>query len=408
MNRSSLSAGPAIAALLLLLQACGGDSSSAGPDGVTVTDSAGVRIVENSGDGTWTDGEAWTAEEVFRVGGIDAETDAMFGQIVSVDVDDEGRVYVADQQARQVSVFSDDGTLLRTVGQPGSGPGEIGQMFMGMFERDGEVWTIDLGGQGVQRFGLEGEFLGNTPVNVMSGIPIRMDEIESGVLAQRRAMGADGAMGATGDAVTTIGAETTDTITVLPIGQTVTMSGGEAQMVMLAPEPIWDVADDGSWVEGMQQQYRFEVYDADGRLDRVVIRDVEPQPVTEGVERVIRRALRDQMQAMGAPAEAMEPMLQQMQFADTMPMVAQLLLEGDGHLWVQKTGDIAELADDENFDLQSLGLPMWDIFDAEGVYLGQLALPQRFQPLRLIDGVLWGIELDDLDVQSVVGMRVVR
>jgi len=235
-----------------------------------------------------------------------------------------------------------------------------------------------------------------------------MDETDSGVIAQRRAMGADGTMGTTGDAVTTIGAGAGDTITVLPIGQTVTMSGGEARMVMLAPEPIWDVAEDGSWVEGMQQRYRFEVFDADGQLDRVIVRDVQPQPVTEGVERLVRDALRDQMRAMGAPAEAMEPVLRQMEFADTMPVVAQLILESDGHLWVQQTGDISELAEDENFDLQSLGLPAWDIFDPDGVYLGRLELPQRFQPVRLIDGVLWGIQRDDLDVQSVVGMRVVR
>ncbi|HKK92577.1 MAG TPA: hypothetical protein VJ925_04050, partial [Longimicrobiales bacterium] len=111
MNRSSLPAGTLIAGLLLALQACGGDSGTAGPEGVTVTDSAGVRIVENTGDGTWDSGEAWGVEEMFRVGGMDADTDAMFGQIVSVDVDDMGRVYVADQQARRISVFSDEGTF---------------------------------------------------------------------------------------------------------------------------------------------------------------------------------------------------------------------------------------------------------------------------------------------------------
>ncbi len=409
MNRFSLPAGTLIAGLLLTLQACGGDSGSAGPDGVTVTDSAGVRIVENTGDGAWSDGEAWGVEEVFRVGGIDAGTDAMFGQIISVDVDDAGRVYVADQQARKVSVFGEDGALVSSFGQAGSGPGEIGPMFMGMFERGGEVWTIDPASQGIQRFSVDGEFLGATPFNIMQGVPIRMDEVGNSVIAQRRSMGTDGAsMGTEGDPVTTVGAETTDTIMVLPAGETISMQGGMPEFSFFAPEPLWDAADDGSTVQGINDSYRFEIRDADGSLTRIVSRDVEGQPVTPGVERAVLDLMRDQMTQAGAPAEMLQPILEQATFAETFPPVAQVLLEANGHLWVQRTSDLSDFADDEDIDIQDLGAPRWDVFDPDGVFLGQIELPGAFQPLRMIDGVLWGLDRDDLDVASVVGMRVVR
>jgi hypothetical protein len=55
-----------------------------------------------------------------------------------------------------------------------------------------------------------------------------------------------------------------------------------------------------------------------------------------------------------------------------------------------------------------MGSNEWDVFDAEGRYLGVLAFPLRFQPIREVDGVIWGVERDEFDVQSVVGYRVLR
>jgi len=408
MNRGSLPLGFTVATLLLVLQACGGEAGPDGPGDVAVTDSAGIRIVDNTGDGVWSDGESWGVDEIFRVGGIDAETDAMFGQIISVDVDDRGRVFVADQQARRVSVFDADGALLSTVGQPGSGPGEIGPMFMGMFERGGEVWTIDPGSQGIQKFSPDGEFLGATPFDIMGGVPIRMDEVGTAVVAQRRSMEMDGSLGARGDAVTTIGVDTADTLMVLPAGESVTLQGGMPEFNFFAPEPLWDAAADGSTVRGMNNAFRFEIRDPSGELTRIVMRNVDAQPVTEQAQRAVLDAVREQMVQAGAPEQMVQPIIDQATFAETFPPVAQVLLEVDGHLWVQRTGALSDVAEDEALDLQDLGSPLWDVFDPEGVFLGQIELPGRFQPLRMIDGVLWGLDRDDLDVSSVVGMRVVR
>jgi len=402
MNRILL--GP-LALGLTALTACGGES---GPSAATVVDSAGVSIVSNSGGGSWTEDDAWSVEEVFRVGGIDADENSRFGSVVSVDVGADGRVYAADNQAREVRVFEADGSFVGTVGSPGDGPGELGQMFMGMFERDGEVWTIDPGAQGIQRFDPEGAFLGAIPFNMMEGIPFRLDEIDDAVVAQRRSFGMDGSVPETGDAIATIGTESPDTLLQLPFGETITASGEQPQVTLLAPEPIWDVADDGSTAQAMTNGYRVEIRDAEGTLQRIITREVEPQPVTPSIEEAVKEAIIEQAVAFGAPREMVEPGLAQLQFAETVPVILQVILEPNGVLWVQRTADIREAAQLPGFDIQQLGSPNWDVFDAEGLYLGRITIPGRFQPLRLIDGVLWGIDLDEFDVQSIVGMRVVR
>src|SRR5690606_20152365 len=54
--------------------------------------------------------------------------DEQFGFPVSVDTDDEGRVYVADQGEHMLKVFNADGSLAWTAGREGQGPGEFQHM----------------------------------------------------------------------------------------------------------------------------------------------------------------------------------------------------------------------------------------------------------------------------------------
>ncbi len=62
-------------------------------------------------------------QELWRIG--EDEEGVVFGAIGAMLVDRDGRVYVTDMQARQISVFSPDGEFLRHLGREGEGPGEF-------------------------------------------------------------------------------------------------------------------------------------------------------------------------------------------------------------------------------------------------------------------------------------------
>ena len=62
-------------------------------------------------------------EELWRRGGED--DDLMIGLPVEALSDEEGRVYLADQQLCQVFVFGPDGELIKTLSREGEGPGEV-------------------------------------------------------------------------------------------------------------------------------------------------------------------------------------------------------------------------------------------------------------------------------------------
>lgn len=394
--------------LMVPLAACGSDRDAEAWTG-TMTDSAGISIVRSTGEGIWGSTPGWTLEETFRVGGLEGGPDAEFGLVAALDADSDGNVYVLDQQARQISVFDSGGSLVTVIGGPGGGPGEFGPGLVGMFEHGDTVWGIDVAGQGMQGFDLSGERVAQSPFDLTGGVPLRMDETSRGLVAQRRGVlpGGNLTTGA-GDPVAFIRGASMDTLLTLPAGESFSMQGGQAQLSFFQPEPLWDAADDGSLAWGTHKIYRVRITDAQGVTTRIVEREMAAQPVTESLERGLRQALLRQMvQASGAPAEAIAPMLEQATFAETLPLLVQVILDEEGYLWVQRVGEIDEQIDSEDFDLQDLGSPIWDVFDPEGRYLGDLRVPDGFQPLRLIDGVLWGTQLDELDVPSVVGMRVV-
>ncbi|HSM05939.1 MAG TPA: 6-bladed beta-propeller [Longimicrobiales bacterium] len=395
--------------LLPILAACGG-SDGGGDWAGTVRDSAGVAIVENPIDGIWSPEDGWTVEEVFRVGGMDAGADAEFGSVIGVDVDAQGRVFVADQQGRQVRVFDADGAFVRTVGAPGEGPGEFGPAVMGVFVTGDNVLVPDMGNQRISVFTLDGDPLPPRRLALQDGIPIRWDETADGdLVAQRRGLDAEGmAALEDGDPIATVPPEGEESrvLATVPKGQSFSVSGGAPSFRIFEPEPIWDLAGADRVAFGMNDAYRIELWQ-DGALQRVVTRPVQPVEVTEGEERRIRDMTREMMVATGAPPQAVEQILGQMEFADSYPVFAQVLLSEEGTLWVQRIRTSRDVPEGVEWSAQDLGSNEWDVFDADGRYLGVLSFPLRFQPLREVDGVVWGVERDDFDVQSVVGYRVV-
>lgn len=402
-----------VALLLLAIGACGGgrDADWAG----STTDSAGVTVVHNPSEGLWVPDEAWTLEEELSIGSADARPEYQFGQISGMDVGDDGTIYVADNQAHQVRVFDPDGTYVRTIGSPGSGPGQLGIALAGVFLTEGEVRVADLQNLRVSRFTPEGDFVGSFRLDVSHGLPIRWGKGANGeLLGQVRAMSfSDTATGGpTGDVVVAFDSTGSvhDTLTTLPVGQSLQIQGGQMSMRLFEPEPLWDAGSDGRLVTGRNSEYRIEVRGPDGALRRVVTLPFERRPVTERDQQVFLDAIREAAsQQAGVPPEALDAVLSQIQFGDFYPAFASLLAGPGGTLWVQsiRTGD--DLAGEEGaFDPQDIGSNEWDVFDADGRYLGVVTFPGRFQPVRVVGDRFYGVGRDEMDVQSVTVYRLVR
>lgn len=92
---------------------------------MTVTDSAGVRIVQH--DLTGTEVPAWRSlnDHDLEIGVRDGPPEHTFSGITDLTVAPDGRILVSDRVAQEIRVFSATGAFERTLGGPGEGPGEF-------------------------------------------------------------------------------------------------------------------------------------------------------------------------------------------------------------------------------------------------------------------------------------------
>ena len=99
---------------------------------VEASDSAGITIVHSRG-AQWKDGEGWTvpSEPQQSIGVMSGPLEYQLVDVSSAARQTNGNVVVADRGARTVRLYQGDGTFLKTLGGPGSGPEE--------FENPGQV-----------------------------------------------------------------------------------------------------------------------------------------------------------------------------------------------------------------------------------------------------------------------------
>jgi hypothetical protein len=397
-------------ALLLIPFALACGDAPSGEWAGSVTDSSGVRIVDNPEAGLWSGAGPWSFAEELRIGGLDAPETSQFGMVVGLDIDGAGQVYVLDMQASEVRAFDGSGAWVRSFGRPGGGPGELSRQLTGVFVLGGEVWVADLGNQRITRWGLDGSERPAIPLDLAQGIPLRWERLgDDRVVAQFRSILGVGMQGdTTGDPIVTVGSPDPDTLAVLPQGTSISVQGGAARFRFFDREPLWNAAADGALLTASNDVYRIEVRDAEGRLTRIVHRAFEPRPVTDSDTRRMLSAIRELMMQQGAPPAAVDQLLQGASFADHFPVMAQILAGPDGTLWVQRIRTPDQIADTGELNLQDMGADEWDVFDGEGRYLGMLTLPTKFAPMRVEGDALWGVQRDELDVPSIVRYRLVR
>lgn len=394
---------------LLSVTGCGTDGTGSGDWAGSVYDSAGVSVVENPTNGVWTPQTAWRLEEDLRIGAVDRDPVRQFGSISGIAVDTSGAIYVLDRGAGEVRIFDAAGEFVRRIGRPGEGPGELGAASAVLLGRGDTIFVPDLRNQRVQRFLTDGSDAASFQLSLSDGIPLEWGPRPDGrVLTQIRTLPL------TEDDVSRVlvlvlagDGEIVDTLAAMRAGEAMHIVNGEPQMTVFGAEPMWAPLSNGGIAIGRNSEYSLRILGPDGALETLSRMPYERREFGAADRRRLQDLLRRYFEGRG-PDRAR--LIQAMNYADHYPVFARLFGGPGGSVWVQHARDVPSLVLDDmaRFDVRALGAARWDVLDHEGRFLGTLDTPAGFDPMVADDEAVYGIDHDDLGVEYVVRLRVVR
>ena len=412
-------AGAGVAALLLV--ACG-DRDAAGT--ARTRDSAGVQIVENAGV---SGPDAWTVVDPARVdiGGGGGHPAYDFNAISNVLRLPDGRLVVANRSTNEIRIFDSTGAHLKTVGRAGGGPGEFQSLVaawrgpgdsllaadilsrrLSVFDTDGNyVRSFGLGGEsglalptnGVMQFAIpQGWLRDGSVVGIAQGF--RFNDAREGIYRDSQAVIRYGADGATRDTIGRFPGAEMEQVQLTFRGQTMSIP----QPVPLGRITVFLVEDTHLYV-ARNDSWQVEVYGTEGQLGRI-IRVKSPQvKITEADQAAHREeqleALESQPETRSVPEAIKEQIVSRVKnaaYPAMMPLIAGLLRDSEGNLWVQQWPRPGERAS------------RFLVLDSTGTVIGNVTMPERFRASAIGNGLVTGVWRDPDDVEHVRIYRLQR
>lgn len=364
----------------------------------TFRDSAGVRIVEYAASPA---SRAGRLELLTTYGTLDGS--GAFGSVADVAVDDSGEVYVLDRQARRVTVWTADGSLVRTFGGSGGGPGELTNPNHVDLRGDGTVLVGELFPAELHWYDAEGAPVRDRRLELPS-----REEGVAAVLSEWRSVDPD----VTRVRVARVRTDSDEAVHVVvevddagTPGDTLlrwTQPGATpSPPPIFAPSLSWDLFPDGRLAVAPGAAYEVRIHDPRGRLDRIYRRSTSPVQVNRELRERARTTFREGMSETGAPAAMLDALAEEVEIASTLPAVQEIRVSRpEGTLWVaipRPGADTEELVE----------VASYDRYAADGSFLGRVEAPPRFRLLTIVDGVAYGVWRDPNDVHFVRAYRYV-
>ena len=397
---------------LTAMPACAGTDYARDVD---IRDSAGVIIATNHPSDSVDVSEVWTATEDLRIGATDGDDSITFGQVGEVAVDGAGNIYVLDRQARRVKVYDPDGAFLRFIGRAGEGPGELSRFPNGLMIRDDTALVVaDYMRARVSIFDLEGGLLATIPVPARPlGMSWTLDDSGDLVYRAQTIGRGDGGGFSFWDAIVKMDVEAPgalDTLLVMDYPATDLGGPGTLRVPLIVNSPFWDRLDDGRIAWSSLDRDEVRVHAPDGRLVLIVRSDAWRKRVASRADgETLRELLRMKLTALGGVVEAADG--PGVVFPDSFPSITAVRAGPANTIWVQRMGSVEAIdpvAVNAPGPAEAFGGGTWDVFDAEGAFVGVVRMPLRFRTMEVTSDGVYGVLRDEMDVQRVIRLRLDR
>jgi len=327
-----------------------------------------------------------TLVEVLRIGSVDDTCEA-FGRVMSLAVDGDGRIYVADSQGSDIRVFSPRGECVRTIGRSGEGPGEFRLLAGIAWQPPGFLWAIDSIRERFTVFDSLGTVLATHPLRLgrAASHPWPM-WVDAGGSLHLWLLGFDRIVRyGTGPGLDSLASSLEPEQIPTRAVSTEQVTEGSSRISMqrgmpYAPRIRWTVDSAGNIWQANTSVFAIHETTYGGDTLRTVRLDREA-PRLEGRERDSIAA------ATGIAARRLPEWKHALEQIRTSP---------DGWIWIETEGGATRA---------------WEVFDERGYYVGRVASPVPIEkkPFPVFGaGTVTGVTLGEFDVPYVVQLRIVR
>lgn len=405
----------------MLLAVWAGVSCSSGgglADTVTVVDSAGVTIVTHGSRDHVQQFEhaRLTGAPAVQIGSVEDEATALYRVTGAVRMPDRG-IAVANSGSGEIKLFDAGGRFLHSLGGAGGGPGEFGRLASIGVSSDGHILAYDSQTGRVSTFDSDSRTLiGSTGITVRTDLyslagmrranPIgwlrdgtfvgHLDTLEGEMISDRDGWTHNQWMS---NIHFFDQGESSGILAAAPGPQTWVMinrTGEGSVRVQGVPNPFLptlETATDGNMVAfGNTERFEIRMLDSSGVVVRIIRREEERRPVSEGQrERWVAGRLDDMEDDGTERSRSRRDLYNDIPFPDTLPAFETLSLQQGGRLWVK------EMSLD---DPPSATAP-WSVFDSDGRPLGAVEMPAGFEPFEIGTDYVLGLWKDDLGVEYV-------
>ncbi len=381
-----------------------------------------TNLLAGCGDaptGSIESASSWTAHRSVRFG--DAEGPGALSSVFDVDVSSDGRVIVSEPTFGRVAVFDPDGTYSHEVGRKGQGPGEF--QYPGNLGWRADTLTVLDFSSGIYLFSVDGTyhekigFAGPAPDG--HTLPVRpILALADGTVLAMSPVGVSTAIsGRVADEVwlkTARDGAVLDTVLSLPLAGryvSITGAGPSGEAVSAGTHPIvgpptvtapangaflltWNPVPEPDGDGG----HSISVMRVDLHGDTILSAPIPltPLPFTDAhadsisaarAPGLIRRGLTE-----GAATSAWRS---QAEWPDYWPAVSAVLVADDGEVWLRR-----ELAAGDSI--------RWDVLGSDLDRVGTVVLPAALDAKVTTGRAVYGVELDSLDVPTVVKYEIRR
>ena len=407
-NRDAGTVSLITATTLLVVLALGARADAASAqDSYIIRDSAGVLIVENSGQG-WSPGQEWRIEPhpVLRVGTVDGDPNYMFEQVRGATRMDDGTIVVLEGGTNELRLFDGNGGFVRTLGGTGEGPGEF-RFLTEMWVSGDTIFGFCSLQKRISVFGRSGDILETIRVDAAPGAgnPAAESQFGDGTLLVLSAPSRGLAFtlgiiqGNTWriDRFSRAGAFMNEIAFVKESNRWGhDISGIPSFPYLPLSLGISPYAASGDHVHaGDPAEGSIQRWSVGGDLVRVIRWPTPEVRVTDRDRSRYREARSEPPR--GIDRAAWNRYLRDTPFPEGMPAYRRLLVDSLGNLWAERFRP--PWAEEE---------PSWYVFDEQGAWLGEITTPRGLWVFEIGADYVLGLERDQLHVPFVVMIPLAR